>query len=89
MNVHLTPELEQIVQSKVESGLYNSASEVIREALRQMEEKDALRALHLQSLRARMDQSLDQSKRGQGVDGDEFMHSLVDGIEAPAKRKSR
>ena len=60
MNVHLTPELEQIVQSKVESGLYNSASEVIREALRQMEEKDALRALHLQSLRARMDQSLDQ-----------------------------
>jgi len=34
MNVHLTPELEALVQSKVKSGRYNSASEVIREALR-------------------------------------------------------
>ena len=35
MNVSLTPELEQAVKRKVESGLYNNASEVIREALRQ------------------------------------------------------
>ena len=34
MNVSLTPELEKIVRDKVESGLYNNASEVIREALR-------------------------------------------------------
>jgi antitoxin ParD1/3/4 len=34
MNISLTPELEKLVQSKVESGLYNNASEVIREALR-------------------------------------------------------
>ncbi|MEQ1842403.1 MAG: type II toxin-antitoxin system ParD family antitoxin [Verrucomicrobiales bacterium] len=34
MNISLTPELEKIVREKVESGLYNNASEVIREALR-------------------------------------------------------
>lgn len=34
MNISLTPELEKLVQAKVESGLYNNASEVIREALR-------------------------------------------------------
>jgi antitoxin ParD1/3/4 len=34
MNISLTPELEKLVQSKVKSGLYNNASEVIREALR-------------------------------------------------------
>ena len=34
MNISLTPELEKMVQAKVESGLYNNASEVIREALR-------------------------------------------------------
>lgn len=34
MNVSLTPELEKFVQGKVESGLYHSASEVIREGLR-------------------------------------------------------
>jgi len=40
MNVSLTPELEAMVREKVESGLYTSASEVVREALRLMEEKD-------------------------------------------------
>jgi hypothetical protein len=39
MNVHLTPELEQLVHSKVESGRYNSASEVVRDALRLMEQR--------------------------------------------------
>ena len=34
MNVSLTPELEKAVKEKVDSGLYNNASEVIREALR-------------------------------------------------------
>ena len=34
MHVSLTPELENIVKKKVDSGLYNNASEVIREALR-------------------------------------------------------
>ncbi len=37
MHVSLTPELEGIIKKKVESGLYNNASEVIREALRFME----------------------------------------------------
>jgi antitoxin ParD1/3/4 len=34
MNVSLTPELEELINQKVSSGLYHSASEVIREALR-------------------------------------------------------
>lgn len=34
MHISLTPELENAVKKKVESGLYNNASEVIREALR-------------------------------------------------------
>jgi antitoxin ParD1/3/4 len=41
MNVSLTPELEQLVQEKVKSGRYLSASEVVREALRLLEERDA------------------------------------------------
>ncbi len=40
MNVSLTPTLEELVQRKVATGLYNSASEVIREALRLLEERD-------------------------------------------------
>jgi antitoxin ParD1/3/4 len=43
MNVSLTPELERFVVAKVESGLYNNASEVIREGLRLLKEHDDIR----------------------------------------------
>ena len=42
MNISLTPTLEKFVQDKVASGLYNSVSEVIREALRMMAAKDKI-----------------------------------------------
>jgi antitoxin ParD1/3/4 len=43
LNVNLTPQLEKLVREKVSSGRYNSASEVVREALRLMETEDQLR----------------------------------------------
>ena len=43
MNVSLTPELEKFVDGKVESGLYNNASEVVREGLRLLKEHDEIR----------------------------------------------
>ena len=51
LNVNLTPQLEQLVRRKVSSGRYNSASEVVREALRIMEAQDELRSLKLEQLR--------------------------------------
>ncbi len=51
INVNLTPELEGLIRQKVSSGRYNSASEVVREALRLMEAEDQLRAAKLQQLR--------------------------------------
>ncbi len=51
MNVNLTPQLEEMVKKKVASGLYNSASEVVREALRLMEEQDRVLAVKLERLR--------------------------------------
>jgi len=52
MNVNLTPQLEEMVRRKVASGLYTSASEVVREALRLMDEQDRVRAVRLEQLRA-------------------------------------
>lgn len=51
LNVNLTPELEGLIRQKVSSGRYNSASEVVREALRLMEAEDQLRAARLEHLR--------------------------------------
>ncbi len=58
MNVNLTPQLEELVRSKVESGLYTSASEVVREALRLMAEQDRLQEAKLAQLRADVRQGL-------------------------------
>jgi len=51
MNISLTPHLEDLIRAKIESGSYNSASEVVREALRLLEEEDKVRSLKLQKLR--------------------------------------
>jgi len=45
MNVSLTPELEQLVNQKVSSGMYQTASEVIREGLRLLRDRDDFEAL--------------------------------------------
>jgi antitoxin ParD1/3/4 len=51
MNISLTPHLEEMIREKISSGSYNSASEVVREALRLLEQEDQIRALKLQKLR--------------------------------------
>ena len=58
MNVNLTPQLEDLVRSKVASGMYTSASEVVREALRLMDEQDRLRGAKLEQLRGDVRQGL-------------------------------
>jgi antitoxin ParD1/3/4 len=59
MNISLTPHLEAMIREKVESGSYNSASEVVREALRLLEEEDQLRAVKMQRLRRDIQEGLD------------------------------
>ena len=62
MNVSLTPELEQFVRSKVESGKYITSSEVVREALRLLEERDRRFEARLAELRGEIKKGLDDSR---------------------------
>ncbi|MGA2938343.1 MAG: type II toxin-antitoxin system ParD family antitoxin [Syntrophobacteraceae bacterium] len=62
MNVSLTPQLEELVKKKVDSGLYGSASEVMREALRLLEERDRIHALHIEELRAEIRKGLESGE---------------------------
>lgn len=64
MNVSLPPELEARVRQRVETGMYGSASEVIREALRFFEAYEDVRAAKLESLRADIAHGLDDAKTG-------------------------
>ena len=69
MHISLTPELEKIVKSKVKAGLYNNASEVIREALRFMEtHEELIYQMKLEKLRTKLAVGADQADRGEFVD---------------------
>jgi antitoxin ParD1/3/4 len=77
MHVSLTPELERLVLSQVESGLCNSASEVVREGLRLLARQNRIEALRLQAFEAEVAAALADIDGGRY---DEF--SNVDDLEA-------
>jgi antitoxin ParD1/3/4 len=90
MNVNLTPELEELVHNKVKTGRYNSASEVVREALRLLEDHDKVRVAQLAEFRGEMDRRLASLDRGESIDGEEFFAELEREETAPRrKRKSK
>ena len=76
MNVNLTPELEKLVHAKVESGLYNSNSEVVREALRLLVQQDEIRRQESGRLAVALAEGLAQADRGESVDGKKVVDEL-------------
>ena len=65
ININLTPQLEAMVRDKVAGGLYCSASEVVREALRLLQEQDQLRAMKLEQLRADIRAGMESGSAGE------------------------
>jgi antitoxin ParD1/3/4 len=83
MNVSLTPGLELLIRQKVDSGYYNNASEVVREALRLLEARDRER----EWLRGKMADSAEQIRRGDVIEVDEtFWDDLGRGVDAQIAR---
>lgn len=62
INVCLTPELERFIADKLETGLYQTASEVVREALRMFRQQDESR---LEQLRGDIRTGFDDIERGE------------------------
>lgn len=82
MNVSLTPELERRIAEKVDSGLYSSASEVVRESLRLLFEAEALRERHRERLQAEIGIGLEQLDRGEGIPGDQVLAEITGRLES-------
>jgi antitoxin ParD1/3/4 len=68
MNVNLGQTFEDYVRAQLETGRYNNASEVIREALRLKMQLDEERAARLQALRSDITQAREQVRRGETVE---------------------
>ena len=62
MNVSLTHELEEFVNNKVQSGTYTSASEVVRDGLRLLVERDQLHHIRLEELRKEIKKGLESGE---------------------------
>lgn len=83
MNVSLTPELDRYVQSKVASGLYASASEVVRDALRSMQHREP--QLDREYVQRRIDEGLKAIAEGDYVEATWEEH-LRETLESAQKR---
>jgi antitoxin ParD1/3/4 len=81
MNVSLTPELKKYIEAKVETGRYTSASEVVREALRLLEQKEMEREQALKEFQAKLDRGIAEAEAGDLVDGE--------GVFSRIREKSR
>ena len=84
MNVSLTPELEQLVADKVKSGMYQTSSEVIREGLRLLRERDQ----RLQALRLDVGAGFDAVNRGEFTDYDQSnVQELARQVQARGRKR--
>lgn len=68
MNFSLTPSLEQFVRDRAESGDYNNASEVVREAIRLLKRVEEQRKLKIERLRAAIDEGDTALAKGDFID---------------------
>lgn len=82
-NIALTPQLISWVDELVRSGEYTSASEVMRDGLRALQERRERHAAELQEIQARIARSLDQADRGEFAEssGEEAIRRAFDAAE--------
>ncbi len=67
MNISLTPELDELVKQKVKTGMYHSASEVIREALRLLHAQEEQRHQKMSVLKQAIEKGIESLNSGDGI----------------------
>jgi antitoxin ParD1/3/4 len=86
LTVSLTTEWEEFIEELVSSGRYLSASEVVRDALRQLLRRESEQAAELERLRSQIGVGLEQARAGELLDGDEVFATLAARRRVPAER---
>jgi antitoxin ParD1/3/4 len=87
MNVSLTPELEKLVDEKVKSGMYTSASEVVREGLRLLHEQEELRRIKYETLKRDIKEGIDELEKGQGIPATKVFAEMTKKAKAMKTKK--
>ena len=88
MNVDLTPELEKLVESKLQSGRYDSLSEMLRAALQLLDQRDQIFTMRESEYREQIEEGWLAARRGDIADGDQVF-DRIDAELAAAERAVR
>ena len=87
LNVSLTPELEEFISSKVQSGTYTSASEVVRDGLRLLQAAEESKAQWAASVREKIERGWLQAQNGQLAEAEQVFERIQ--AKSDARRKKR
>ena len=77
LTITVTPELEAFIRERVASGRFDSASDVVHEGLRLLEEREHLRDAALDEIRREIEIGMEQAKAGRLRDGEAFFAELA------------
>jgi len=89
MNVSLTPKLQHYVRQKVRSGQYDSASEVIRDSLRALQQRDRGEKEFWQHVNRKVSEAREDVAAGRIVDGETAMADIISEMDASEARMPR
>ncbi len=84
MNVSLTPQLAEKVKKRVETGEYASVSEVVRAALRLLDQEERAREIHFQELKEKVLEGVKQVEMGQVIP---FTEDLIEDIKKRGRER--
>ncbi|MEH1930169.1 type II toxin-antitoxin system ParD family antitoxin [Nostoc sp.] len=88
MNVSLTPELEQFIQSQVEIGKYSSSEEVILAAIKLLEVKENIYKGRFEELQRSIMIAVEASERGEVIDSETVFHQLQQKLQQRRQQAS-
>jgi antitoxin ParD1/3/4 len=89
-NINLTTHFDDFVERKISSGRYSNASEIVREALRLLEEEEQVRQAKLKALRMAARLGFDEIDQGKGIalKGKKAVKQFIKGIEAEVRSRA-
>ena len=87
MNITLKPEEEQLIQAKLKNGKYETAYDVIVEALRLLEQRDKQYEQWVEETREKVAVGIAELERGKGIDGEVVIARLREKIRKASENK--
>lgn len=78
MKINLTSDQERFIQTKLQTGKYRSAEEVLEIALRLLDEYDRAEAEWVEDIRAKIDAAVETSEHTAPVDGETFVNGILE-----------